>query len=310
MNEKRRIGGGGGASLLLLQPYCCTQPRTAPQQQPSRATLTAVWRSIADNFLIEFIASLFVHVSLALCWNAGDELRFAPAATLGLVMLCLKDEDLFFPDASPTVTFLLYALGGYNAPHLLARLMGQLCALGASIWFCSVAVLPPLAFRIEHPLTVVFGIEALSSLVEHLAIIYFVLPMLPPPQHSNNNAADTNDEVDENRHQQWLFFYRTRSKRDSTTPPPHAMMVRAALIVTALHYVLQRGLCAEVNPFATVMLAMAMQQQVPAEGGHGKDAWQHAGIAVWGQLVGVCIAAAYLVAFAPRLPRQLPPRLR
>ena len=246
------------------------------------------WRSIADNFIIEFLASLLVQVALGLFWNADDELRFAPSAAIGLVMLCLKDEDLFFPDASPTVTFLLYALGGYNWPHLIARLMGQLCALGAAVWFCSVAVMPPLAFRVVQPLPVVFFIEALSSAVEHLAVIYLVLPMLPLAPRPTPAAEGLR-----------FLFYRARSKRDSTTPPPTLLVVHAAALVTLLHYVLQRGLCAEVNPFATIMLAAAMQQQH-----HDESHWTHAGIAVWGQLVGVGFAAAYLVAFAPRLPRS------
>ena len=248
----------------------------------------STWRSIADNFIIEFVASLLVHIALALTWNVDDELRFAPAAAIGLVMLCLKDEDLFFPDASPTVTFLLYALGGYNWPHLLARLMGQLCALGASVWFCTAAVLPPLAFRVVQPLPVVFFIEGLGSAVEHIAVMYLVLPMLPLAQRPTAIAEGLR-----------FLFYRTRSKRDSNTPPSTPMIVHAALIITALHYVLQRGLCAEVNPFATIMLAMAMRQQ-----DNHHDVWAHAGIAVWGQLVGVGFAAAYLAAFAPRLPRS------
>lgn len=181
MNEKRRAMPGaplqqGGAPFLLLPrcgPFQVSGDDGAPGAEndadPNRNTAATAGsimhqgRSILDNFIIEFVASLFVHVSLALFWNADDELRFAPAATLGLVMLCLKDEDLFFPDASPTVTFLLYALGGYKWPHLLARLMGQLCALGASIWFCTAAVLPPLAFRVEQPMGVVFFSEALAS---------------------------------------------------------------------------------------------------------------------------------------------------
>jgi hypothetical protein len=102
------------------------------------------------------------------------------------------------------------------------------------------------------------------------------------------------------------FFYRARSKRKSRNPPTMAAVVHAALVVTVLHYVLQRGLCVEVNPFATVMLGMAMQRQLGEEGRH--DAWGHAGIAVWGQLVGVGFAAAYLISFAPRVPllRQQP----
>ena len=193
------------------------------------------WRSLADNFIIEFVASLFVHISLALFWNANDELRFAPAATLGLVLLCLKDEDLFFPDASPTVTFLLYALGGYNWPHLCARLMGQLSALGLSIWFCSVAVLPPLAFRVYQPMEVVFFTEALASTFEHLTVIYMVLPLLPLAARPTAAAEGLH-----------ILFYRARSKRDSTESPPMANVVNAALVIAVLHYVLQRGLCAEV----------------------------------------------------------------
>lgn len=127
-------------------------------------------------------------------------------------------------------------------------------------------------------------------------MVYMVLPMLPIAQRSACDGLR-------------FLFYRSRSKRDSTVPPPMASVVNAALVITILHYILQRGLCAEVNPFATIMLAMAMRLQQEEKGivgaGHEKkgSVWAHAGIAVWGQVVGVGITAAYLIAFAPRLPR-------
>ncbi len=253
--------------------------------------------SLADNFIIEFVASLFVYVSLALFWNAGDELRLAPAATLGLVMLCLKDEDLFFPDASPTVTFLLFVLGGYNWTHFLARVLGQVCALGISVWFCSMAVLPVLDFRVKQPLNVVFGLEMLGSALEHLAVVYLVLPMLPIPDASSAKKKRAS----------YFFFHRLRTsfgkrKCDSVIPPPPQAVLHAALIVTLLHYLLQRGFCVEVNPFSTVLLASVMIIQ--SNNNHEHAGWDHAGVAIWGQLLGVLFVAAYATAFAPRLPRN------
>lgn len=238
-------------------------------------------RSLADNFIIEFIASLFVFVSLALFWNVSDELRVVPAATLGLVMLCLKDEDLFFPDASPTVSMLLYALGGYHWSHLIARVGGQTCALGLAVWFCMEAALPPLAFRVDQPYAMVFYLEALGSTLEHLTVIYFVLPLLPIAQQS----------------QRVRLFFQVRPKCSAPSGPSPREVAYAAGIISVLHYVLQRGFCAEVNPYASIVIAAAMQRQ-------GKNTWKHVGVAVLGQMAGVVFTAFYTLAFAPRVPRS------
>ena len=50
------------------------------------------------------------------------------------VMVCLKDGDCFFPDATPSVTVLLWLMGGYDSwVQPLARMSGQLLALGVNV---------------------------------------------------------------------------------------------------------------------------------------------------------------------------------
>lgn len=316
MNNNNSIGssGGGGFSKKHLHSYnnkICDIKEKCDENNNDNKNAIFVLRSLVDNFIIEFVASLFVYISLGLFWNAGDELRFAPAATLGLVMLCLKDEDLFFPDASPTVTFLLYVLGGYHWSHLVARVLGQGCALGISIWFCSTAVLPVLDFRVKQPLNAVFGLEVLGSALEHLTVVYFVLPMLPTFHDNNNNTTSFSTHNNKNtikkKKAMISFFHQARfgkRKCDSIVPPPAHLVLHAALIITVLHYLLQRGFCVEVNPFSSIFLASVMMMQQRTDYEHGNsDGWDHAGAAIWGQLLGVLFVAAYSIAFAPRLPR-------
>jgi hypothetical protein len=67
-----------------------------------------------------------------MCWPHA--LQFVPALALGLVLLCIKDKDYFFPDTSPTVTFVLWILGGYTWMHVAARVTGQLLGAVVALW--------------------------------------------------------------------------------------------------------------------------------------------------------------------------------
>ena len=54
---------------------------------------SSYWRTIMDNFMVEFMASLFLLLITVFCWNpANTLLQFAPPLAMGLILLCLKDE--------------------------------------------------------------------------------------------------------------------------------------------------------------------------------------------------------------------------
>ena len=60
---------------------------------PNNGEPSPRWRTAMDNFMIEFIASLFLILITVFCWNPTNTLlQFAPPLTMGLILLCLKDE--------------------------------------------------------------------------------------------------------------------------------------------------------------------------------------------------------------------------
>ena len=142
------------------------------------------WRSMIDNCIIEFMSSLFVNLATIMCWDwSGDNqsLQYIPALVLGLVLMCLKDEDYFFPDATHTVTLVVWALGGYHTwIQPTARLCGQTIGFAVSIWICSFATLPHIKIHVQHPLSIVFVLEMIGTALEHMAVVYVILPLLPP----------------------------------------------------------------------------------------------------------------------------------
>ena len=239
----------------------------AAQGEAPKTPIQHTARSIVDNFLIEFVATLLILITVVLFGAADDDMRFAPSLAIGLGILCFKDEDLFFPDASATVSVILYHLGAYNAAELLARLFGQLCALAVAF----------AVFVDQHhhhhapvaPLGMVFFYELMGTVMEHLTIIYFVVPMLT----AANNAA--------------------LMRKREVTGPPNGVVAHTAFVVTSLHFLLQRGLRAEMNPMATILLAML--QILPLD---------YALIALAAQCIGVFFAAGYLFAFAPRVRQR------
>ena len=220
-------------------------------------------RSLVDNFLIEFIATLFIYVTVVLYGTVEGDMRFAPSLAMGLVILCLKDEDLFFPDASATVSVILYYLGAYNGPELMTRLCGQFCAMVVAFAF----------FIDSHhdeihssaPMKMVFFYECIGTILEHLTVVYFVVPML------SNAAASV-------------------MRKSDLTGPSNGIVAHTAIVVGVLHFLLQRGLHAEMNPAGTCLLALL--SIVPMG---------HAVTALAGQCIGVIFSLVYLIAFAPRV---------
>jgi glycerol uptake facilitator-like aquaporin len=223
-----------------------------------------VARSLVDNFLIEFIATLLIYVTAVLYGAVEGDMRFAPSLAVGLVILCLKDEDMFFPDASATVSAILYYLGAYNAPELMTRLCGQFCALAVAAGIFMDA--PHSALHDSAPLKMVLFYEGIGTIMEHLTIVYLVVPMLA-------SAASA-----------------SIMRKSELTGPPNGAVAHTACVVAVLHFLLQRGLHAEMNPTVTVLLASL--SIMPAN---------HAVTALAGQCIGVLFSLVYLSLFAPRV---------
>ena len=259
------------------------------------------WRSIIDNCIIEFMAVLFVNLTTVMCWDfSGDNqtLQFIPALVLGLVLLCLKDEDYFFPDASHTVTLVVWALGGYRTwSQPCARLLGQTVGLAVSLWICSAATLPHIVIHVQHPLSIVFVLEIIGTALEHMAVVYVILPLLP-----SENAHGSNFKFPK---------VKPKSHKDTEAPSNHSVM-HAAITFTGVHFCLWRSFNVEMNPSVTILLAFIRQmQQQPLASDHSGGAqapspWSHATMAVWGQLVGVLVCIVYTVLYVPRETKYWP----
>ena len=260
------------------------------------------WRSIIDNCIIEFMAVLFVNLTTIMCWDfSGDNqaLQFIPALVLGLVLLCLKDEDYFFPDASHTVTLVVWALGGYRTwSQPLARLFGQTVGLAVSLWICSVATLPRIAIHVQHPLSIIFVLEIIGTTLEHMAVVYVILPLLP-----SENAHGSNFKFPK---------VKPKSHKDTEAPSNHSVM-HAAITFTGVHFCLWRSFNVEMNPSVTILIVFVrqiqQQQQTPSPSDHGGDGpspWSHATMAIWGQLVGVLVCIVYTVLYVPRETKYWP----
>ena len=246
----------GGKQVAFFVGPCDSSKPLLPQR-------SHMARSLVDNFLIEFIATLLIYVTTVLYGTVEGDMRFAPSLAIGLGILCLKDEDMFFPDASATVSLILYYLGAYNVPELMTRLCGQ---------FCAMAVAAAIFIDTHHseihgsaPLKMVFFYEGIGTIMEHLTIVYLVVPML-----SAANASIM--------------------RKSESTGPPNGAVAHTAVAVTVLHFLLQRGLHAEMNPTATVLLASLSIMPV-----------NHAVTALAGQCIGVIFSLVYLSAFAPRV---------
>lgn len=64
-------------------------------------------------------------------WDDMIGTQLVPACAMYAVMVALKDGDCFFPDATPSVTILLWLMGGYDSwVQPFARMSGHLLSLG------------------------------------------------------------------------------------------------------------------------------------------------------------------------------------
>ena len=271
---------------------------------PSAAYAVGIrWRTLVDNLVVELLSSLFVNLVTILCWTASttDLLQFMPSVTLGLVLVCIKDEDYFFPDTSPTVTFVLWVLGGYTWIHVVARLVGQLIGFAIAAWICLYAALPALDYRVEHPLTVVFALEVIGTTMEHMAVVYVILPLLPPAHVHLSYPS-----LQQQQQQRGLPRVKAKSHHE-TQAPSNPMVMHAALTFAGLHWCLSRGFCIEMSPMVT-LLVLLLRCNAKDAGDRMGLFWSVATISLWAQVVGVLACVAYVALFAPRARSQVLPQ--
>lgn len=263
------------------------------------------WRSVVDNFAIEFLSALFINVSAVMYGgmkaNASDPLfsepwgQLIPALVMGLVMMALKDDDFFFPDTTQTMTLIMWAVGGYdNWVHPVARLMGQTAAIGATLWLLKDTPVP-LWVSLHRLPAVIFGSEVISTIIEHMAVVYLFLPLLPAAMHAQLHQSRQNSRVS--------LRVQPKSHPD-TDEPSNQVVMHAALAFAGVHWSLRLSFLSEMNPGVTLVKATvwAWQQDKLAHG-HVEEAkheiWNECLMAVWGQVVGFLIAMVYIVHYLP-----------
>jgi glycerol uptake facilitator-like aquaporin len=318
---------GGGAPQQHHQQQAAPSAFSSAAQEAAGVFFPR-WRTLVDNFVVEFMASLFVTLLTFLCWphTMQDVLQFVPALALGLVLICLKDEDYFFPDTSPTVTFVLWILGGYTWTHVVARMAGQLLGSLVALWICLYTHLPPLNYRDHHTLSITFVMETIGTALEHMAVVYVVLPLLPPAhskQHNSDTAAPQATQtamatpMAAMRHPPYYYYFpnqqglvanslrfvspriKPKSHADAQAPSNQSVM-HAAITFAGLHWCLTRGLSIEMNVPMTVLLAILRLEKDPAYSGQTSLVWSEVTAAIWGQVVGVSLCVTYVALFAPR----------
>ena len=274
------------------------------------------WHSMVDNFTIEFLSSTVVNLTCIFSYDfRGDSfmLQFTPSLIIGLLMMGLKDEDYYFPDASPLVTILMWAIGGYNSwVQAVSRLSGHFVGFFISLWICTNATIPNLIRQhVFQPPSIVFVLELIMTAIEHLAVVYIIVPLLPSPfsfshHHNNNNPT----------YYTWNFNRVRHKSHKENTPPANKLIVHAALTFVAIHWCMWRTFETEMNPSTTILLAYIRSLQVDEYNNSssnstetkdynkndygGIDIWGRCVIAVWGQLVGLLICIIYSLMFLPK----------
>jgi len=244
------------------------------------------WRSVLDNVFIEFLASLFIVTSAVM--YAGVKARpedalfpdpwtqLITAGVLCAAMLCLKDGDGFFPDTTPTVTAMLWCVGGYdNWIQPCARMVGQCGGLGIAVWmFHGVRV--PAFVPMGRTHAELFVFEMMGTAIEHMGAVYLFIPMLPALGHG-----------------------RVRPKHHYETEPPQlGEVMHASVAFAGIHWTLRLCFLSEMNPLVTVTRACVWGQ-----------GWDEAMMMLWGQGVGVLVALIYIAKYYH--PRKQPaPRAR
>ena len=265
-----------------------------------RGLPTDHWRAVMDNFVIEFLAALFINMSCVMYGGMKykhDDVLFSdpwtqliPAIVMGLVMMSLKDDDFFFPDSTQTITLLMWSVGAYdNWVHPFVRIMGQTVAMGITIWLCKDIPIPLWVSLGRLPM-VIFASEMVSTIIEHMAVVYLFLPLLPSIVHSlMNNARQTYPKV------------RVQTKKHpETEEPSNQVVMHASIAFAAVHWCLRLCFLSEINPSITFIKATLWTWQQNATDTVAIDEiWSESLMAIWGQCVGFLIALVYIVQYLP-----------
>ena len=130
---------------------------------------------------------------------------------------------------------------------------------------------------VERPGAVVLSFELLSTLIEHMGVVYLFIPMLPPLLGPGAR--------------------RVKAKHHHETEAPGVPEVmQAALAFSVLHWMLRLTFMSEMHPLVTVVKSAL-----------ANEGWEECLMAVWGQLLGLLVAQVYTFTYyAPR--KQAPKR--
>ena len=269
------------------------------------------WRSMVDNLCIEMFSSTVINLTSIFGYDfKGDNfaLQFTPALITGLVMMGLKDEDYYFPDASPLVTLLMWAIGGYSSWVQAAfRLMGHFIWFLISLWICTKAVLPKLIIHgTLQPAIIVFALEAIMTAVLHLSVVYVVVPLLPSPSSPSPSNFTNNNHRNE---YVWTFNRVRHKSHKENTPPSNKLIAHASITFLLIYWCMWRTFETEMNPSTTIIMAYVRDKQRSAYNStvdtfkhnyDGVDIWGRCTIALWGQFVGLLMCTTYTLLFIPR----------
>jgi hypothetical protein len=294
-------------------PMALSRPGAEPRHRSNsashvykRGVPTDHWRAVVDNFMIEFLAALFINVSAVMYGgmkaNSADPLfadpwiQLIPAIVMGLVMMSLKDDDFFFPDTTQTMTLLMWAVGAYdNWVHPLARIMGQTAAIGATLWLFKDTAVPQWVSFGRLP-SVIFATEMFCMIIEHMAVVYLFLPLLPAIVHSQIIQQSKGLRVQPKRHPE-------------TEEPTNQMVMHASVAFAGVHWCLRLSFLSEINPSLSLVKSTLWVWQYQRQGSNHTHTEHHIGVedeiwseclmAVWGQLVGFLIALVYIVHYLP-----------
>lgn len=279
-----------------------------------RGVPTDHWRAVVDNFMIEFLAALFINVSAVMYGgmkaSSADPLfadpwtQLIPAIVMGLVMMSLKDDDFFFPDTTQTMTLLMWAVGAYdNWVHPFARIMGQTTAIGVTLWLCKDTPVPQWVSLGRLP-SVIFAAEMFCTIIEHMAVVYLFLPLLPLMVHSQIMHSGSRGQG-----------LRVQPKsHPETEEPTNQMVMHASIAFAGVHWCLRLSFLTEINPALSLVKATLWvwqsQHAQPEMGNHTAihngthhsvedEIWSECLMSVWGQCVGFLIALVYIVHYLP-----------
>ena len=264
-----------------------------------RGVPTDHWQAVIDNFIIEFLAALFINVSAVMYGGMKAEshdphfsdpwTQLIPAIVMGLVMMTLKDDDFFFPDSAQTITLLMWSVGAYdNWVHPFARIMGQTVAIGVTIWLCKDIPIPEWV-SLGRPSTVIFSTEMISTIIEHMSIVYLFLPLLPTIVHKQiNNARQVNPKL------------RVQAKNhQETEEPTNQVVMHASVAFAGLHWCLRLCFIAEISSSLSFIKSTLWAWQQASDAVKVDEIWNECLMAIWGQCVGFLVALVYIVHYIP-----------